>query len=151
MKFDFFRDFLLVSLCESLVDRKVAQGSASKRFWSYRLIRNYEYSSYNLFFVSLSVKFILLERFVIGGVLWFVWYLLKIYIHTCIYIYIYICVCVCVCVCVWRNIIPRAKQVLNTFKLRMLNARLYIFRYIHFICSCYEQHFSWYQSPDEGY
>ena len=32
------------------------------------------------------------------------------------------------------NIIPRAKHVLNTFKLRTLYARSYIFRYIHFIC-----------------
>ena len=58
----------------------------------------------------------------------------------------------------FSNIIPRAKNVLNTFKLRVLNVRLWIFRYIHFLYSCYlDKHpswceqFSWYQSPDEGY
>ena len=35
------------------------------------------------------------------------------------------------------NIIPCAKHILNTFKLRMLYAHLYLFHCIHFICSYY--------------
>ena len=56
------------------------------------------------------------------------------------------------------NIIPCAKHVLNNLKLGTLNAYWYLFRYIHFIWSCYVgkhpslwEQFSWHQSPDEGY
>ena len=58
----------------------------------------------------------------------------------------------------FSNSIPRAKHILNIFELRTLNAALYLFHYIHFICSCYlDKHpwqceqFSCYQSPDEGH
>ena len=58
----------------------------------------------------------------------------------------------------FSSTIPRAINILNSFKLRTLNARLYLFRYIHFIGSCYlDKHpspckqFLWYQSPDEVY
>ena len=37
----------------------------------------------------------------------------------------------------FSNIIPHVKHILNTFKLRTQNTRLYLFRYIDFIYSCY--------------